>query len=219
MATRSHSGHPNTRGSLRRLESGLRPAADRAATGDDGGDDGPERPGARTRTPLPRAAVVLAGLAAGVLVIAGLRAGAGTIGPVFLALVLTVAVHPAHVWARRHGWPAWLAVLGSIVVVYALVFGLSLAVIASLGQLASLLPTYADEAQAQVAQLTARLDSLGVGTTAQETMAGAFDISRVTDAILGLLSSVAALSSSLFLVVCCCCSWPSMRQCSPPCWP
>ena len=41
-------------------------------------------------------------LAAGALVIAGLRAGAGTIGPVFLALVLTVAVHPAHAWTRRH---------------------------------------------------------------------------------------------------------------------
>jgi AI-2 transport protein TqsA len=202
MATPTHSGHPNTRRPVSRLESGLRPAGGRTPTGNGADSDRLERPSPRIRTPLlPRAAIVLAGLAASALVIAGLRAGAGTIGPVFLALVLTVAVHPAHAWTRRHGWPAWLAILGSVVVVYAMVFGLSLAVIASLGRLATILPTYADQAQAQVDQLVARLDSLGVGTSAQETMAGAFDLAALTDAILGLLSTVAALSSSLFLVV------------------
>ena len=183
------------------MESGLRAAADRTATGNGGGSDGLERPTARTRTPLPRAAVVLAALAAGVLVIWGLKAGASTIGPVFLALVLTIAVHPAHVWARRHHWPAWLSVLVSLVLVYVLLFGLSFAVIAALGQLATILPTYADQAQAQVAQLAAKLDSLGVGATAQQTMASAFSLTDLTNAILGLLSTVAALSSSFLLII------------------
>ena len=153
------------------------------------------------RPAVARAAVVLVALAAGVLVIAGLRAGAGTIGPVFLALVLTIAVHPAHAWARRHGWPAWAAVLLCLALVYLLLFGLSFAIIAALGQLATLLPTYAAEAQAQLAQLTAQLERFGVGTTAQETIAGAFDIGALTDLVLDLLGSVAALSSSLILVV------------------
>jgi AI-2 transport protein TqsA len=201
MATRTHSGHPNTRRPVRRLESGLLPAAGRTATSDGGASDGLERPATRMRTPVARAAVVLAALAAGVLVIWGLKAGATTIGPVFLALVLTIAVHPAHVWARRHHWPAWLSVLANLVLVYVLLFGLSFAVLAAMGQLATILPTYADQAQAQVDQLVSKLDSLGVGATAQETMASALNLSGITDAILGLLSSVAALASSFFLVV------------------
>ncbi len=153
------------------------------------------------RPVVARVAVVLVALAAGVLVIAGLSAGAGTIGPLFLALVLTIAVHPAHGWARRHGWPTWAAVILNLALVYLLLFGLSFAVIAALGQLATLLPTYAAQAQAQLAQLTAQLERFGVGTTAQETIAGAFDIGALTEVVLDLLASVAALSSSLLLVV------------------
>jgi AI-2 transport protein TqsA len=153
------------------------------------------------RPAVARVAVVLVALAAGALVIAGLRAGAGTIGPVFLALVLTIAVHPAHAWTRRHGWPAWAAILLCLALVYVLLFTLSFAVLAALGQLATLLPTYATQAQAQVAQLTAQLERFGVGTAAQETIAGAFDIGAITDLVLDLLASVAALSSSLLLVV------------------
>jgi AI-2 transport protein TqsA len=43
---------------------------------------------------LPRGLIVLLALAATVVVIAGLRAFAEILGPVFLALMLTVAVHP-----------------------------------------------------------------------------------------------------------------------------
>ena len=153
------------------------------------------------RPVVARSAVVLVTLAAGVLVIAGLRAGAGTIGPVFLALVLTITVHPMNAWARGRGWPAWAAILLSLALVYLLLFGLSFAVVSALGQLATLLPTYADEAQAQMEQLSAQLERFGVGTTAQETIAGGFDLGGLADLILDLLASVAALSSSLLLVV------------------
>ena len=54
---------------------------------------------------LPRAVVVLLGLAGGVVVIAGMKSVAGIIGPTFLALILTVAVHPLHNWLRRKGYP------------------------------------------------------------------------------------------------------------------
>lgn len=63
------------------------------------------------------------------------------------------------------------------------------------------MPTYAAEAQAQITQLTAQLERFGVGTNAQETIAGAFDVGTLTDFVLDLLASVAALSSSLLLVV------------------
>ena len=39
---------------------------------------------------LPRGLLILLGLAAGVVSIAGIRSASGLIGPIFLALVLTV---------------------------------------------------------------------------------------------------------------------------------
>ena len=43
---------------------------------------------------LPRAVLLLLGLAAVVVSVAGLHAFAGTLGPAFLALVLVVTLHP-----------------------------------------------------------------------------------------------------------------------------
>jgi AI-2 transport protein TqsA len=54
--------------------------------------------------------VILLGTAGAVVTIAGLVAFADVIGPVFLGLVLTVAVHPLLGWLQRHGCPRWLAV-------------------------------------------------------------------------------------------------------------
>ena len=59
---------------------------------------------------LPRAVVVLIGLAAAVIAVAGIKAFSSVIGPAFLALMLTVAIHPLHKWLHRKGVP--LAVCG-----------------------------------------------------------------------------------------------------------
>ena len=48
---------------------------------------------------------MLLGLAGGVIVVA---AFASVIGPAFLALMLTVAIHPLQKWLRPKGLPAWI---------------------------------------------------------------------------------------------------------------
>ena len=45
-------------------------------------------------------------------------AAAGIIAPTMLALVLTIAVLPIGRWARRHGWPGWLATLTALAAAY-----------------------------------------------------------------------------------------------------
>jgi AI-2 transport protein TqsA len=45
-------------------------------------------------TLLPRALVVLLGTTAASITVAGMRGFSSLLGPVFLALVLTIAVHP-----------------------------------------------------------------------------------------------------------------------------
>lgn len=57
---------------------------------------------------MPRAVILMLGLAGTVIVVAGMKAFASIIGPTFLALILTVAVHPLHNWLRRKGCPSWV---------------------------------------------------------------------------------------------------------------
>ena len=58
---------------------------------------------------MPRGVVVVVGLAATVVAVAGMKAFASILGPVILALVLTMAIYPLQTWLRRKGFPAWLA--------------------------------------------------------------------------------------------------------------
>ena len=57
--------------------------------------------------------------------LAGMKSVAGIIGPTFLALMLTVAVHPVHNWLRRKGCPSWVGVAAALVVVYGILVGLT----------------------------------------------------------------------------------------------
>ncbi|MGH3505764.1 MAG: hypothetical protein ACRDO2_01020, partial [Nocardioidaceae bacterium] len=54
-----------------------------------------------TPTVLPRGLLILLALAAGTVAVAGMRTLSGIVGPTFLAIVLTIGVHPARVWVRR----------------------------------------------------------------------------------------------------------------------
>jgi predicted PurR-regulated permease PerM len=61
---------------------------------------------------LPRGLIVLLGLTGLVVTVTGIRAFSGIVGPVFLALMLTVAVHPLREWLRRRDYrdgsqPCW----------------------------------------------------------------------------------------------------------------
>src|SRR4051794_7723347 len=57
---------------------------------------------------IPRWFLLVAGLAAATVAVAGLRAVAWLVGPVLLALVVVVAIAPVQSWLQRHGTPRWL---------------------------------------------------------------------------------------------------------------
>ena len=111
---------------------------------------------------LPRAVVVLLGLAGAVVVIAGMKSVAGIIGPTFLALILTVAVHPLHDWLRRKGFPPWVGV-AALVVVYGILVGLTVALAVSIAQFATILPDYQAKFDELVARGREMLEARGVG--------------------------------------------------------
>ncbi len=90
-------------------------------------------------SPLTR---MLLGLASAVAVLAGMRVGAPILGPVFIALMITLAWSPGSDWLQKHGWrPTYAALTGIVlgIVVIALFVGL---VWVSLIQLQGKLPDY-----------------------------------------------------------------------------
>ena len=94
---------------------------------------------------LPRGVVVLLGTAGAVLTTAGLRAMSDIVGPVFLALVLTIAVSPLRRLLVRRGAKSWIATLVALVTVNVFLLGLAAAMALSIAKLATLLPDYQDK--------------------------------------------------------------------------
>ncbi|WP_433158301.1 AI-2E family transporter [Kribbella sp. CA-247076] len=153
------------------------------------------------RPVVPRGLVVLVGLAATVIVLAGLRAAAGLVGPIFLALVLTIVVHPVRGRMTRMGLPGWAATLICLVVVYALVLGLTLALVIATARFATLIPQYEEKFDDLVGDVVARLASAGVGDGEIRSLVDAIDFGRLAGFFASLLGGVVEILSSLVFVL------------------
>ncbi|MFI6573881.1 AI-2E family transporter [Nocardia fluminea] len=150
---------------------------------------------------IPRGLIVLLALAAGVVTIGGLKAFSGIVGPVFLALMLTIAVQPIQGWARRKGWPAWLGMAAALVAVIAILFGIGGALALSAVQLASLLPEYADKLNGLLDHGRDWLASLGVSSDQIHKALSGIDTGKAVTVIEELVGGVLGVFSNLFFVV------------------
>ena len=153
------------------------------------------------RGALPRALVILIGVAATVVVVAGIQATAWLIGPAFLALIVVIAVAPVHGWLRRHGWPGWATTLVLILLVYGILLGLALGIIFSLARLGTELPQYASKADGLVNSATAKLAELGVGSEQIKQAASSLNLGKLAGVVGALLSSVAGLASNFVFLL------------------
>lgn len=151
---------------------------------------------------LPRALIILLGIAAGVVVAAGIHAVPNIIGPVFMAVVLVITLDPIRSGLIRKGAPKWLATLAVVFGVYAIVLGLFAAAIVGIAQLAALMPQYADQFEAQLSGIKSWLSGMGVTQEDVQNALSNIDKSSIISAARSLLSSVQAIFSSvLFLIV------------------
>jgi AI-2 transport protein TqsA len=153
------------------------------------------------RWPLPRGLIVLHALAAMVVVTAGLRAFAEILGPVFLALMLTVAVHPLMTRLRRAGAPMWLAVVVTLLTVFVIVLGLAASLALSVAQLATLLPAYQERFVGLIQDLVAWLGGLGVGADQVRTALDRVDFAALAGLLIDLLLGLAGAFSNLVFIL------------------
>jgi predicted PurR-regulated permease PerM len=155
---------------------------------------------AEPRSALPLWLTVVLGLAGAFIGLWGLHATARLVGPVLLALVLTVVAHPAVGALTRRGAPRWLAVAILVVLVDGGLIAFVLAVVVSVGQLATVLPDYADEWQHALDGLHSALGRAGVGADQARQMLSAVQPRAVLDAIGGLLAGTAGAVAAVLLV-------------------
>nr|WP_260173926.1 AI-2E family transporter [Nocardioides albus] len=143
------------------------------------------------------------GSAAVVVLVAGLQAAHGILGPIFLAMVLTIVVHPARNWLARH-LPSGVATALSIVTVVVGVVGLGLCVILAVARFATLLGTYSGVAKEKVDDLTAWLTKIGVGSDEVLAIARSFDLSNLLSLVSGALNGMFGLVSSMVFILAMC---------------
>jgi AI-2 transport protein TqsA len=152
---------------------------------------------------LPRAVLVLVSAAAAVIVASGVQAAAWLVGPVSLALVVVITIHPVRRRLVALGLPGWLTTTVLILIVLGLVVALAGVVVVAVAQLVTVLPLYAAEANAVVSSGTATLGRFGVGT--EQLRALAASLNFASGLLLGLSSLlgnvVFLLTLLLFLCV------------------
>ncbi len=152
---------------------------------------------ADARPGLPRALLILMGLAAATLAVAGMQAAAGIVAPTMLGIVLVVTVAPARGRIIRWGAPAWSAGIATIVLVYLILFGMIVALVVSAAQLAEIVPQYADQFNKLVSNIGSSLSSLGI----QQSQLDAFKSSLDPSKLVGVLAAVASSALGILTLI------------------
>jgi predicted PurR-regulated permease PerM len=150
---------------------------------------------------LPRWLLLLVGAAAATIAIAGLRSIAWLAGPVFVALVVVIALAPVQSWLRRAGVPRWLATTVLLILVWTVLLLFVALLVASAAQLAALLPDYADEAQTLLNGVVADLNDAGLVSGRLSDLIAQIDYGQVVGIASGVLSGLTDAASTLVLLL------------------
>lgn len=151
--------------------------------------------------PLPRGLIVLLSLAAATITIAGLKAASSIVGPVALALVITIAMHPVRAFVVRRGLPGWLGTLAGVVVMYLLLLGLAGALVVAVARFATLLPAYQADFADLLDGVQAELRDAGIDETRIDSIFNEIDLGRLAGYLTDVLGGMFGLLSSIAFIV------------------
>ncbi|MCP2361108.1 putative PurR-regulated permease PerM [Nonomuraea thailandensis] len=150
---------------------------------------------------MPRALIILVGIAAAVVVLFGIREVAPIAGPVVLALVLVIAVSPVRGWLQARSAPVWIQVAVPFLIVVLVLLGMVAILTISVTQLVALLPAYTDQFEQLLADSERWAATHGLSNDVLNKGLQAFDPGRVLGLAQTLLGSLIGILSALFLIV------------------
>ena len=150
---------------------------------------------------MPRATIILLGLAGATVTVFGLAAIRGVAAPVAFALVLTICAHPIRAVLEKRRVPRGVATVTAILLVFALLAGFVAAFIVALTQFTTLIPEYTAELRAIGEDIAAWLSSIGVGTASAETIVAGFDPANLVDFATGILGGITGIIFGLVVIL------------------
>jgi AI-2 transport protein TqsA len=150
---------------------------------------------------IPRWLLLLVGAAAATVAVAGLKAIAWLVAPVFLALVVVIALTPVQRGLRRLGAPRWLATAVLLVLVWTVLLSFVGLLVLSVAQLAALLPDYTGRAEVLINGVVAKLNNAGIVSGQLSDLVSRIDYSQLVGVATGLLSRLTDAASTLVLLL------------------
>ncbi|NQX33652.1 AI-2E family transporter [Herbiconiux sp. VKM Ac-2851] len=148
-----------------------------------------------------RAAMMLAGLGGATVTAFGLFAIQSFFAPVFLALILTICVHPLRRALERRGTPSGIATGTVIAAVFLLLAGFVTALVVAFAQFAALLPQYAPQIEAVGQGVAEALSSAGLDPQQVQSVVADFDPGRLIAFAGGILGSVTNITFGLVIIL------------------
>lgn len=143
---------------------------------------------------------VLLGLAAAVVVLAGIFFARDIFGPLALAIVLVVICEPVRRPLERRGWPRWTGTTAVIVVGYLVLVLMGVLLWVAGTQFAQLVAQYADELRGSVGDLIAWLQSVGLDEEASDAAVSVLDPQTLLELASSLGGAAIGVATALFFV-------------------
>ena len=122
------------------------------------------------------------------------------VGPVFLALTLVITVRPGVQWLAK-GLPRWLAATTGILVIYAFIAAMVVAMVVAISQFAMILPDYASRFTGLFDQVMRSVKRFGVDEDWLLQQARAFDTSKLLNLAQSVVDSVTSTGSLMLLML------------------
>lgn len=150
---------------------------------------------------IPRWLLLLVGAAAATVAVAGLKAIAWLVAPVFLALVVVIALTPVQRWLRRIGAPSWLATSVLLILVWSVLLSFVALLVLSVAQMAALLPDYTGQAEVLINDVVTKLNNAGIVSGQLSDLVSKIDYSQLVGVATGLLARFTDAASTLVLLL------------------
>lgn len=143
---------------------------------------------------------LLVGIAAFVIVVAGLKAAAGLVVPFLLAVFIAILCAPPLAWMKKHRVPSGVSIVAVMLAVVLLLLTLGSLLNTSLSGFTEQLPVYQQKLEQRLNGAQQRLSDFGLALP-RELLSDAFNPNVVMGMIRRTLSGFGGVLSNVFLVV------------------